>query len=130
VPAVLVLEVEWADPFGDQGLIERLESMEETDTVVDITPRFSWPGAVPAIEVISIYISLRAGSKAVDLIAGKMVEDILHVATSWARAALGKEGDHGTSRPKRIKIYGPEGNVVKSVLVRNPNNPPAAESRN
>ena len=113
------------DPFGGAfGELEAaLSSIEGVGEVTNETPKFSWPGAAPAIEVIWIYLGLKAADK----VAGRIVERAFDAAVSWARKTLKAEKNvpsegrwypHERNRPQHIIIFDSNGKVLRSVLVR------------
>ena len=86
------------DPFGGAfGELEAaLSSIEGVGEVTNETPKFSWPGAAPAIEVIWIYLGLKAADK----VAGRIVERAFDAAVSWARKTLKAEKNVPSEGPR------------------------------
>ena len=57
-----------------------------------------------------LYISLSVGAA----VGGKVVDKILDVAIDWARKRFSRKSSR---RPKYVAIYGPDGKVLRSVLL-------------
>lgn len=64
-----------------------------------------------------LYIWLPAALLAAGVIAGKQViQELTKIAVQWARDRIKKKGT--TRRPTHIFIYGPNGKVLKSIVVK------------
>ena len=70
-------------------------------------------------EVLRIWVTTDAVGGAV---AGALVTELVNIAVGWARGRLDREGP--SKRPKYVAILGPDGKVLKSVLVRNSEDEP------
>jgi hypothetical protein len=94
-------------------------------------PGFEW--LAPAAEVFAVYIGSRAATRAVDLTTNQVVDRTVEAVVTWARSALRREGGWSRLRavrrlfrlrPKRVVIYGPNREILRTVVVRRPDAEP------
>jgi hypothetical protein len=93
-------------------------------------PGFEW--IVPSAEVFGVYVGAKVARR-IDVSTNQLVDRIIEAAVSWARSALRRERSgwrrflplrRRSGRPKRIVIYGPDLEVLRTVLVRRPDADP------
>lgn len=93
--------------------------------------------AAPAVEAFAVYVGAKAAERGIDVVTNEIVDRIVGSVISWARLALQHEKDvHQArgwrrlfglgrrTRSKHIIIYGPNREVLRSVLVRETDSDP------
>ena len=83
---MLTIGIQRGDPFASlEGLTESLAEVDTECEVSDHGPMFSWDGPPPAVEVVLIYLSVRAGIRIADALTDRAVDRVANAAAKWAR---------------------------------------------
>lgn len=111
--------------------------LREENPGFDVEPRHlasipGWEWLAPATEVIAVYVGVRTAQRGMNAVTDRVVDRIVASSIAWARAALQRERRSWralltfgrSARPKRVVIYGPEGEVLRTVVVRKPGSDP------